>query len=44
MTKANEYEYYRGKDLASVEADLKLKLRSREEEINSLKYEIDHVK
>jgi hypothetical protein len=44
LTKANEYEYFRGKDLQAVDVDLKSKLRQREEEITSLKYETDHVK
>lgn len=44
LSKASEYEYFRGKDLQAVENDLKMKLKQREEDINALRYEIEQLK
>jgi chromosome segregation ATPase len=44
LSKANEQEYFKGKDLQGLEADRRGLLKAREDELGALKYEIDHVK
>lgn len=44
LSKINEQEYFRGKDSSGIEAERRSTQISREDEISSLKYEIETVK
>lgn len=44
LTKMNDQEFFRGKELVNIENDRKITLRSREDELMALKGEIEHFK
>eukprot|EP00347_Sterkiella_histriomuscorum_P012792 403367208 len=44
LSKANEQEYFRGKDLMAAESERRAILKARDEEHSQLKNETDHVK
>jgi chromosome segregation ATPase len=44
LSKANEQEYFRGKDLLAAEAERRAIHKARDEELTQLKLETDHVK
>lgn len=44
LSKGNEQEYFRGKDLLGAESERRALLKARDEELSQLKHDIDHVK
>lgn len=44
MTKLNDQEFFRGKELCNIENDRRINLKLREEEVSALKGEIEHFK
>jgi FtsZ-binding cell division protein ZapB len=44
LSKSSESEYFRSKDLLAQESERRSLLQSRENEISTLRIEIDHVK
>jgi hypothetical protein len=44
LTKLNDQEFFRGKELCNIENDRRINLKLREEEVSALKGEIEHFK
>lgn len=44
LTKLNDQEFFRGKELCNIENDRKITLKMREDEVSALKGEIEHFK